>query len=325
MLTEENKKASVEDDFPNRYVAIDLETTGFSAKKSEIIEIGAARVENGIIQATFQTFVKPDNRIPELITQITQITDEMVADAPKISEALLRFINFIDFDLIVAHNASFESGWLIPLFFEHLKIKIENPFIDSLKLTRLTFPEIESHSLEAMTELLSIPCSCHHRALHDVIQTVHVFEFIRAYRSLQNRLSMPKNTLPKPKKKAKPKFNVTASTIAKSTEIDVDIDQANPFFGKTYVITGELPTMSRAEVYRAILSYGGFVSDNITRKTNCLIIGEIIVSVNNPDGISTKQRKAEEYKEKGIDIEIISGEDFEDLLFEAGSEGKIEK
>ena len=203
MPFEENGKSSnrLENNFPNRYVVVDLETTGFSAKKCEIIEIGAVRVENGILQSNFHTLVKPDNRIPELITEMTHITDEMVSDAPKISEALLRFINFIDFDPIVAHNAAFESGWLLPLFQKHLGIKIENVFFDSLEIARQTFPELESHTLEAMTDLLSIPCSCRHRALHDAIQTVQVFEFLRAYRSLQNRLSMPKNTLPKPKKK----------------------------------------------------------------------------------------------------------------------------
>ena len=94
------------------YVVFDLETTGFSSIKDKIIEIGAVKVENGVITDKFSTFVNPKVPIPFEITQLTSITDDMVMDAPDIETILPQFLEFVGDAVLVAHNAGFDVSFI---------------------------------------------------------------------------------------------------------------------------------------------------------------------------------------------------------------------
>ena len=96
----------------NTYVVFDIETTGFSPLTCQIIEIGAVRVENGVITDRFSTFVNPKVPIPFQITQLTSITDQMVIGAPDIETVLPQFLEFIGDAALVAHNASFDVSFI---------------------------------------------------------------------------------------------------------------------------------------------------------------------------------------------------------------------
>ena len=104
-----NEKGQMLDD---TYVVFDLETTGFSPIKDKIIEIGAVKVERGKITERFSTFVNPKVPIPFQITQLTSITDQMVMDAPDIETVLPKFLAFVGDAVLVAHNASFDVGFI---------------------------------------------------------------------------------------------------------------------------------------------------------------------------------------------------------------------
>lgn len=307
--------AVYDDFFPARYVVIDLETTGYSPKDDKIIEIGAILVENGQIKTQFQSFVNPECCVPDHITRLTGITDEMVSNAPAIRDILRKLINFIDFDPIIAHNAKFEGRWLTEMFNRYMEINLNNSFIDTLSLSRRIFPALESHSLETLTDLLSIPAAVHHRAVEDAIQTMQLFEFFRGYCSLHNH-SCDSSQIKTPKtiRMPKPKFEVSAKDVMTTIDASCTINELNPFFGRTFVITGDLPMMLRRDAYERIIRCGGFIEDRVTKKVNCIVIGSSIQHLKNPEYKSTKQRKAEEYIAKGADIQIMSGSEFTEIM-----------
>ena len=95
-----------------RYVVVDLEMTGLNPRRDRILEIGAARVEHGEVTARYETFVNPGGCIPEKVRELTGITDEMVKDAPRISEILPDFIVFCADDIFVGHNVIFDYSFL---------------------------------------------------------------------------------------------------------------------------------------------------------------------------------------------------------------------
>ena len=94
------------------FIAFDLETTGLDSKRNEIIEISALRFIDGELSDEFTTLVKPDQKIPQKITEITGINDVMVSNAPHISEVLDDFISFMDGSIVVAHNAEFDLEFI---------------------------------------------------------------------------------------------------------------------------------------------------------------------------------------------------------------------
>jgi DNA polymerase-3 subunit alpha (Gram-positive type) len=156
------------------YVVFDIETTGLYAAKDKITEIGAVRVKNGEIGDTFSTFVNPGIPIPEHITRLTGINDSMVAGAPPMEQALKSFLEFVGDSPVVAHNASFDAG-----FIKHglraLGMKFENIVVDTLELSRRLFPELEKHRLDVVARHLGVRLAKHHRAANDAVATAGIF------------------------------------------------------------------------------------------------------------------------------------------------------
>ena len=99
-------------DIDTTYCVLDLETTGISPKTEKITEIGIMKIKNGEVIDEFCEFVNPEKKIPEGVVEITNITDEMVKDAPKIDEIFPKVLEFIKGTVLVAHNAEFDIGFL---------------------------------------------------------------------------------------------------------------------------------------------------------------------------------------------------------------------
>ena len=159
----------------DEYVVFDLETTGFSSEHDKIIEIGAVRVKNGKISEKYSTFVNPERKIPERITELTSITDDMVKDAPVIEKVLPDFLKFIGDNALVAHNAGFDHGFI------RQKAKdqgIETDFtvVDTVGLARVLFPELAKYKLDNIAKKLKISLENHHRAVDDAGATAEIFE-----------------------------------------------------------------------------------------------------------------------------------------------------
>lgn len=153
--------------FDDEYICFDLETTGFNAKSDKIIEIGAARVKNNVIQDEFCTFVDPKIPVPERITEVTGITSDMVKGAPTEDIAIKNFIDFCkDSPVLVAHNANFDVSF-IKAATKRLGIDFSFTYVDTVPMSRALIMSIKNHKLDTVAKFLKIPEFNHHRASDD--------------------------------------------------------------------------------------------------------------------------------------------------------------
>jgi DNA polymerase-3 subunit alpha (Gram-positive type) len=156
------------------FVVFDIETTGLSALKNQIIEIGAVKIQGGEIRDRFSTFVNPGVPIPFEIEKLTHINDAMVMGSPSIEEALPRFLEFAKDAVMVAHNASFDMG-----FMEHnarqLGREFKNTYVDTVGLARVLLPQLSRYKLDTVAKALNISLEHHHRAVDDAGTTAEIF------------------------------------------------------------------------------------------------------------------------------------------------------
>ena len=159
-----------------KYVVFDFETTGFSINFNEIIEIGAVKIEHGMCVDEFSTFVKPNEAISNVITELTGITNSDVVSAPKIEEVLPKFLSFIDGCVLVAHNASFDTEFLYEAMRRQNKFEKRLPCIDTLQLARAMYSDtLKRFNLKDVAKGLKVEIEEQHRALSDAHTTTNVF------------------------------------------------------------------------------------------------------------------------------------------------------
>ena len=156
------------------YCVLDLETTGISITTEKITEVGIMKVKNGEVIDEFEIFVNPEKPIPQRVVEVTNITDEMVKDAETIDKVFPKILEFVGDSIIVAHNASFDVGFL-----KHnaklLGYEFNNTYIDTLPLAKDLFPDLKKYKLGKIADSLGIEVDVAHRALVDVDTTVKVF------------------------------------------------------------------------------------------------------------------------------------------------------
>lgn len=156
------------------YIVFDIETTGLSVSANKIIEIAAIKMVNGQIVDRFESFVNPHEKIPENIQRLTNITDEMVQDAPELVPTLEKFIAFIGNRILVAHNANFDMGFIKENLKRHQFAPLTNPVIDTLELARMLFPSMKNHRLNTLADKFKVALDSHHRAIDDSIALTHI-------------------------------------------------------------------------------------------------------------------------------------------------------
>ena len=155
-------------------VVFDIETTGFSQNNDRIIEIGAVKVMNGQIVDKYSTFINPEVPIPFEIEHLTSINDDMVLDAPKIEKVLPEFLAFCKGCTLVAHNASFDVGF-IKKNAERQGIEIDFTVIDTVGLSRILLPDLSKYKLNTVAKALKVSLENHHRAVDDAGATAEIF------------------------------------------------------------------------------------------------------------------------------------------------------
>ncbi len=157
------------------FVVFDFETSGFSVRFNEIIEIGAVKIKNGIVLEEFSTFVCPSRRISQVITDVTEITNDDLANAPTIEEVLPKFAEFIEGSILVAHNALFDMGHL---YYQLKKLGLythDYPCIDTLQMAKAMYSDIlKRFNLKDVAKGLKVDLEQQHRALHDAHSTANV-------------------------------------------------------------------------------------------------------------------------------------------------------
>ncbi len=157
------------------FVVFDLETTGFSPTRNRIIEIGAVKIVDGKISDRFSEFVNPMIPIPQRITEVTSITDDMVKDAETIENILPRFLEFCEGSILVAHNAGFDYSFICKKG-QALGLNTDFTVVDTVGIARVLYPHLAKYTLDNVAKVMKISLLHHHRAVDDAKATADIFE-----------------------------------------------------------------------------------------------------------------------------------------------------
>ena len=165
---------SMGQNFNDTFVVFDLETTGFSAEVDRIIEIGAVKIKNGEIVDNFSKFVNPKIPIPFRIEKLTGINDSMVMEAEPIEKILPEFLEFCGDAVMVAHNAGFDTSFIINNA-ERLGIKYDPTIMDTVLLAQFVIPNLHNYKLDTLCKHLAVSLENHHRAVDDAQATAYIY------------------------------------------------------------------------------------------------------------------------------------------------------
>lgn len=157
------------------FVVFDIETTGLNSHTNEIIEIGAVKIKAGRIVDRYSQLINPGRPIPYHITEITSITDEQVANEPKIDKVIGKFVDFVGDAVLVAHNAPFDMGFIKRDIKKYLNIDYQCSVIDTLQMARDLFPDLKKYGLGDLNKTLGLALEKHHRAVDDSQATANMF------------------------------------------------------------------------------------------------------------------------------------------------------
>lgn len=159
----------------NTYIALDLETTGLRPASDKILEIGALKIEEGEVTATYETFLDHQIEIPPQITALTGITREMVEGSREPGEAIRRFLEFSGDLPLLGHNIIFDYGFMKQAVV-NLGGTYERRGLDTLTIARLCLPQLPGKSLDKVAAYYGIPQEHHHRALDDALTAARLYQ-----------------------------------------------------------------------------------------------------------------------------------------------------
>ena len=232
----------------------------------------------------------------------------MLQNALDISQVLPSFNEFIGNDILIGHNVNFDINFLYDNYIEYLKKPLTNNFIDTLRIARKVLPELKHHRLDDLIKFFHKEVRNEHRSLNDCILTNEI------YRELETLVIEKFGTFDNFKEQFKKQSSANSlkakDIIAQTTEFD----EEHPLYGKVCVFTGTLEKMLRKDAMQIVVNLGGLCGDNVTSKTNFLILGNNDYCKTIKNGKSNKQKKAEQLKVEGQDIEIISENVFYDMM-----------
>lgn len=174
-----NKKGKNITNFIDDYVLVDIETTGLSPIYDDIIEIGAIKVKNNQMIDSYNQLIKIDRNLPEMITELTGITDEMLKTGKLPQVVLEEFVEFVKDDVIIGHNVNFDLGFLQNKSKKYLGYNLSNDYIDTLFLARKLVPNSINHKLGTLAKLFNISYEGAHRGLKDVEITYELYNRLR--------------------------------------------------------------------------------------------------------------------------------------------------
>lgn len=161
------------------FIVFDIETTGLSYTKNEIIEIGAVRYSKGVITDEFSCFIKPQSQVPLFIYKLTKIKEEDLKSADNIKTVLKKFLKFLEKSdpdtVIICHNAEFDINFINYHLNKQNLDEISMPVLDTLILSRIFLPFLNNHQLGNVAEYFNIDLSHAHRAIYDAKATVEIF------------------------------------------------------------------------------------------------------------------------------------------------------
>lgn len=295
---------------PNNYIVLDLETTGYNPRFDEIIEVACIRYSGSKKIDTFHSYVQPEpyedskddsmHYVDDFITELTGISDDMLANAPKFKDIANDLYDYLGDSVIVGHNVNFDINFLYDNFLECLGCEFKNDYLDTMRLSRIALPDLPHHCLKDLKKYFSID-GIQHRALNDCQITNTVLSNLLDYIQ-ENNIDL---------KRYQHSKNFDLSSLTGDVTLN---DPSNPLYGKHCVFTGKLQRFVRKDAAQIVCNIGDFCDNNVTKKTNFLIIGGLDDSPVVKDGKSTKMKKAEKLILDGQDLKILSESTFYDLI-----------
>lgn len=241
--------------FPNEYISVDLETTGLNQRYDEIIEIGAAHIRNNQIIETYQQLVNPRKNIESSVELLTGITNEMLSNAPLISDVFPSFADFIGKFIIIGHNvANFDMNFLYDTGMRFGN-PVTNDFVDTMRISRILHKNWKHNRLIDLCQMFQVENNDAHRSLSDAIATYEVFECMRKeaitiYGTIDEFIKQANTKQQSSKRETHGKQDSKKKPLL-TRPINAN-NKLNPFYGKEVVITGSL-------------GYGWTKKDKLTR------------------------------------------------------------
>ena len=291
-----------------------METTGFSPKYDEIIELGAIKVRNNEIIDTFSKLIRPGIALNPFIQELTGITDEMLEYAATLDDVIDEFIEFIGDDIVVGHNVGFDVNFIYDNLLKLRGTYFNNDSVNTLRISKKLIKELRHHSLYDLCLFYGIEEEKGHRSLVDCKTTYQLFNILKKQvESQYNSFDDFYSSFNKKSNYSGINYNKIINELQPSVD---DIDETNFFFDKTCVFTGSLEKMTRVEAAQIVVNLGGNVGNGVTKSTNFLILGNNDYCKSIKDGKSNKQKKAEQLILAGADLKIISEDVFYSLIFE---------
>ena len=271
---EERKKGKSLIAVPDNYILVDLETTGFSSRFDDIIEVGLIKMSSGQEVDRYQALVKPSKPIPYIVELITGIRNEMVENAPTFEEIGKDVWDFLKNEIIVGHNINFDINFLYDNFEKKFQRTLQNDYVDTLRLAKYLIPEIKTqdtgnYGLDYLCGYLGIGIEKRHRAIGDCLCTENLLKRLREIVKAKgiDLISFEKEV------KRRSKGNI--GSILKNLESESNLqDTSHIFFGKCCVFTGKLELFSRLEAAQIVVNIGGHCENSVTKRTNFLITAE---------------------------------------------------
>lgn len=289
-------------DFVKDYIVIDFETTGFNCYNDEIIEIGAIKYRNFVEVDRFEQIIKPKTIVSPYILELTGITQLEINESPDIESVIHNFLVFIGDLPLVAHNSSFDMRFLMYSLIKTKTDFTEFTSIDTLTLSRRYIDETKNHKLKTLKNFIGMNKNQSHRAIDDCLVTNEI------YKLCYSRKDEPKYIS---KLTSRGKLNLN-ELIAESV---VNIDKDHPLHEVKICFTGTLNNLTRKEVGQILVNLGAIPQNNVTTKTEYLVLGEkSYVNYIESDKKTGKLLKAIEYQKTGQNIKVISESDFIDIL-----------
>lgn len=294
---------------PSDYIVLDLETTGYNPSFDEIIEVACIRYSGSEKIDMFHSYVQPTPYesedgstyyVDEFITKFTGISDAMLVNAPKFKDIAKDLYDYLGDSVIVGHNINFDINFLYDNFLNYLGIEFSNDYLDTMRLSRIALPDLPHHRLKDLKEYFSIN-GIQHRALNDC-QITHAVLFKLLNYIQENNIDLKRHRHHK---------NFDLSSLTGDVTLN---DPSHLLYGKHCVFTGKLKRFTRKDAAQIVCNIGGFCDNNVTKKTNFLIIGGLDDNPLVKDGKSTKIKKAEKLILDGQDLKVLSESTFYDLI-----------
>ncbi|KLI74895.1 MULTISPECIES: exonuclease domain-containing protein [Lacticaseibacillus] len=288
--------------FPDDYVMIDTETTGLSPDWDRVLEISALKVHKGKILQEYSNLIKysEEDTVPPFVTDLTGITTDQIrlnGVSPKIAISKLR--ELIGSDLIVGYNINYDLNFLYDLYQQFDLGNLNNDYIDILRIARRFFKGERHNRVQDVLPRLGITHSQQHRALADCYDQKSILDELRS--------------------RADPNIFVPTRKVGLDLrKLSGNSEKQNPnstFYMKSVCFTGAL-SIQRKEAAQIIVDLGGIAQNGVNKKTDYLIVGDTSYTSSIKNGVTGKQKRAQELMTAGQDINILTESLFMQILEE---------